>query len=65
MFDFGLHTEIFSPLSVVLLLLGAVLGYGGKSILGIFYKNPSDKAVLLIKLIGMLMAIAGVLIIFK
>lgn len=65
MIDFGLHTEIFSPLSVVLLLLGAVLCYGAKPILGIFYKKPDEKWVLIIKLIGMLMAIAGVIIIFK
>jgi hypothetical protein len=63
--NIGLNTKIFTPVTLVLLVLGAVLGYGGKFILTKIYKNPSDKAVLTVKLIGLALVLAGVIIIFR
>lgn len=66
MFDnLGPHFEIFSPLSVVLLILGAVLGYGAKYVLRIFKKeNPTEVEVLVLKMCGVVLVIGGLIIIF-
>jgi hypothetical protein len=63
--NIGLHTELLSPLSVALLVLGAILGYGGKFLLKLFNKKPSDKAVLIVKLIGFVIVLAGMFTIFR
>jgi hypothetical protein len=62
--NLGLHFEIFTPFTAVLLITGAVLGYGGKFILGILYEKPSEKAVLIVKVIGLVLALTGIIIIF-
>lgn len=64
MFDFGLHTEIFSPLSIILLVSGAVLGYAGQKIVPIFYKNASGKVIIVVRFIGVLLVAAGMIVIF-
>lgn len=60
-----LHTELLTPLSVTLLILGAVLGYGGEFILNLLYEKPSDKAVLIIKTAGVVVVLIGMITIFK
>lgn len=65
MFDLRLHTEILNPLSILLMVLGAILGYGGGWIIKIFNKNASEKYVLLVKFAGLLIAAIGILLIFK
>lgn len=62
--NLGFHTDIFTPISIVLLIIGAVLGYGGKYIVGKVAKNPSDKAAVAVKLIGLTLVAAGAIIIF-
>ncbi|MDI6618796.1 MAG: hypothetical protein QME45_09010 [Clostridiales bacterium] len=64
MIDIGLHFEIFSILSIIFLVAGAVLGYASRAVLSVFIKKPSDKAVLAAKLSGLILVIAGMLIIF-
>lgn len=64
MADIGLHTEIFTPLSIILLGLGAVLGYGGGKVVSLFNKNPSEKTVLIVRFIGVLLVAAGMIVIF-
>lgn len=63
--NLGLHTELLTPLSVVLLIVGGILGYGGKYIINLFYKKPSENAVLIVKFIGVALALAGMITIFK
>lgn len=65
MFDnIRLHTEIFTPLSAALLIIGGILGYGGKPLLRLIYKKPTETAVLIVKSIGLLLVLAGMVIIF-
>jgi hypothetical protein len=63
--NIGFHTEIFTPLSIILLVVGGVLGYGGKFVLAILNIKPTEKAVIIIKLIGLVMVISGIIIILK
>jgi uncharacterized membrane protein len=55
--------EIFTPISIVLLVIGAVLGYGSNYISKKFFKNPTDKTSLVVKLVGLVFVIAGVILI--
>jgi hypothetical protein len=64
MFGLGLHTEILTPLSIIILVIGAILGYGGKYLLKKFMKNPTEKAVLVVKLVGLAFVAVGVILIF-
>lgn len=64
MINLGFHVEIFTLLSVILLVAGAVLGYGGNFIVRKIVKKPSEKAVLAVKLLGLALVAAGLIIIF-
>lgn len=64
MFDnLGIHLEIFTPLSILLLVIGAVLGYGSNYISKKFLKNPTEKASLIVKLVGLAFVVAGVILV--
>jgi hypothetical protein len=63
--NIGLHFEIIDPVSIVLFLLGGILGYGGGFITKKIFKNPSEKTILLTKVIGLVLVVIGVLVIFR
>lgn len=63
--NLGLHTELLTPVSVLLLVVGAVLGYGSKTLISIVVKNPSEKVILITKLVGLVLVITGVILIFR
>lgn len=62
--DIRLHTEVFTPLTAGLLIIGGILGYGGRSVLSLIYKKPSERAVLIVKSTGLLLVLTGMVIIF-
>jgi len=62
--NIGLHFELINPLSAVLLIIGGILGYGGKHILRLFNKEVSDIHVIALKTLGLALVTAGVLLIF-
>lgn len=59
-----LHTEWISPISIIFLIFGGILGYGGNLLLRLVFTNPSDKVILTVKFIGLLMVLAGAILIF-
>lgn len=63
--NIGFHTEVFTPLSLVLLVAGGILGYGARFILKILFKKTSGSAILAVKVIGLAIAAAGMILIFK
>lgn len=63
--NIGFHTELLTPLSVALMVVGGILGYGGKSIAHLIYEKPSDKFILFIKVIGVAIALTGMILIFR
>lgn len=62
--NIGFHTELLTPLSVILLVIGGILGYGSKPIAGLIYKKPSGKSILAVKLMGVAIVITGMILIF-
>lgn len=64
MFDnLGFHLEMLTLISIILLVIGAILGYGSNAISKKFIKNPTEKAALAVKLVGLAFVAAGVIII--
>lgn len=63
--NIGFHTELLTPLSIILMVIGGILGYGGKFIAGLIFRKPSDKLVLFIKSIGVVIVLAGMILIFR
>lgn len=63
--NIGFHTELLTPLSIILMVIGGILGYGGKFIAGLIYEKPSDKFILFIKVIGVAIVLAGMILIFR
>jgi hypothetical protein len=61
----GTGFGIMKLLAIVLLLAGGILGYGGKQISRLIFNDISDKNVLIIKLIGLILAACGAVIFFK
>jgi hypothetical protein len=60
-----LHTELFTPLSVALMVVGAILVYGAKFILRTIYKkDPSVKQLLIVKTTGLIIFLIAIYIIF-
>lgn len=62
--NIGFHTEVLTPVSIILLVIGGIIGYGGRSIAGLIYKKPSGKSILLIKVIRVVLVLAGMISIF-
>lgn len=62
--NLGLHLELISPLSAVLLIVGGVLGYGSKYILKLLKMDTSEMTVVSLKTVGLVLVIVGVLLIF-
>lgn len=64
--NLGLHTEIFTPLSIVLMVIGAILVYGAKLILHkIYKKEPTMKALIILKTVGLILVLIAMYLIFK
>lgn len=65
MFDnLGFHFEYFDIFSIILFVLGAIAGYGAKTVLKLFTKNPTEKQVLILKFLGLIFVIVGMIMIF-
>lgn len=61
----GLRTELITPVSIILLLVGAFLGYGSNFIVSKIFKSTSAKTMLFVKFIGLIVVFLGMLAIFS
>jgi len=60
----GAGFELIRLLAILLLVVGGILGYGGKKIVRLFFNDNSERTILIIKFVGLILAACGAVIIF-